>query len=174
MILRPLLLLSAAGLLALPSLADAGEAHVHGVAKLDIAIEAEKLTVLLESPLDNLLGFERAPRSAAEQRLAKALVARLEAGKPFQIDPRGGCSLDKVTLSSAALGLGAEKTSDADHADVDGSFEFKCADATKAAYLDVDLYGQREMQRIEIQVAGPAGQFKRQLARPAKRIQLIR
>ena len=51
-----------------PLLAHAGgKAHVHGVATLDIAVEARKITVQLESPLDNLLGYERTPRTDAER-----------------------------------------------------------------------------------------------------------
>ena len=57
----------------------AGKAHVHGIAKLDVAVEATKITVQLESPLDNLLGYERAPRTDAERRQADAMVARLKA-----------------------------------------------------------------------------------------------
>jgi hypothetical protein len=53
-----------------PLLAHAGgKAHVHGVATLDIAVEARKITVQLESPLDNLLGYERTPRTDAERFL---------------------------------------------------------------------------------------------------------
>jgi hypothetical protein len=41
---------------------SAGKAHEHGALKLDVAIEGNKLTIAMEAPLDNLLGFERAPR----------------------------------------------------------------------------------------------------------------
>lgn len=151
----------------------AGKAHVHGIAKLDVAVEAKKIIVQLESPLDNLLGHERAPRTNAERKQADALVARLEAGETmFRIDPTAQCTLGKVELASSALGLGQPDPSEEGHADIDGSFEFNCADAAKAAFIDVGLFEFKRLQRLEVQVATPKGQFKRDLRRPATRITL--
>ena len=153
----------------------AGKAHVHGVATLDIAVEARKITVQLESPLDNLLGYERAPRTDIERKQANAMVARLEtANAMFRIDPAAQCVPGKVLLVSAALKLGQPNPSAADHADIDGTFEFTCADATKAAFIDVGLFEFKRLQRLNVQVAAPQGQFKRDLKRPASRILLTR
>jgi hypothetical protein len=164
--------------LAMPTLTlAAGHAHVHGVAKLDIAIEPTKLTLALDSPLDNLLGFERAPRTDAERKQADAAVALLRAGASmFRIDPAAQCTLTKVELSSAALKLGQPDPAEATdgHADLDGSFEFSCVDATKASYVDVGLFGFAHLQRLEVQVATPRGQFKRDIKRPAQRISLVK
>ncbi|MEB0165056.1 DUF2796 domain-containing protein, partial [Glaciimonas sp. CA11.2] len=38
--------------------AIAHEAHVHGVGKLDVAIDGAQITLHLDTPLINLLGFE--------------------------------------------------------------------------------------------------------------------
>jgi Protein of unknown function (DUF2796) len=35
----------------------AAEPHVHGVARLDVAVEGPGLTLMLESPLDSLVGL---------------------------------------------------------------------------------------------------------------------
>ena len=153
----------------------AGKAHVHGAAKLDIAVEATRITVQLESPLDNLLGFERPPRTDAERKQADAMVARLKAaGSMFRIDPAAQCTLGKVGLASSALKLGQPDPSEEGHADIDGSFEFNCADAAKAGFIDVDLFEFKHLKRLEVQVAAPKGQFKRDLKRPATRIDLTR
>ncbi len=163
----------AAFLLSMPLARAAGQAHVHGVAKIDIAIEARKLALQLESPLDNLLGFERPPRSDAERKLADALVARLKSADTiFKIDPAAQCSLAKVVLASSALKLGNPDPSEEGHADIDASFEFNCVDANKAAFIDVGLFEFPHLQRLEVQVATPRAQFKRELKRPARRIML--
>ncbi|MDP3083588.1 MAG: DUF2796 domain-containing protein, partial [Rubrivivax sp.] len=52
-----------AALSAAPALA--GKAHEHGIARLDVAVEADRITLLLDTPLDNRGGVERAPRAAA-------------------------------------------------------------------------------------------------------------
>jgi len=153
----------------------AGKAHVHGIAKLDVAVEATKITLQLESPLDNLLGFERAPRTDAERQQADAMVAKLKAADAmFRIDPAAQCTLAKVDLASSALKLGQPDPAEEGHADIDGSFEFTCADAARAAFIDVGLFDYKRLQRLEVQVAAPKGQFKRDLKRPAARIVLTK
>ena len=65
-----LISLLAAGLAATALPAWAAKAHQHGVARLDVAVEATRVTLYLDTPLDNLLGFERAPRTDAERKAA--------------------------------------------------------------------------------------------------------
>jgi len=169
------------GLLVLPLFSHAASttqhAHVHGVARLDIAVEGPTVSLQLEAPLDNFLGFERAPRTAAEKQQADAAVAKLQAAAQlFRIDPAAGCTLKSVTLSSSALKLGPPDPAEeqAGHADLDGSFEFSCKDTAKATYIDVGLFDFKPTQRIEVQVATPAGQFRRDLSRPQQRVSLVK
>jgi len=155
-----------------------GHAHEHGVVKLDIAVEAGKLTVQMESPLDNLVGFERAPRTEAERKTVDAAVARLKAAATlFKIDPAAGCSVARVDLASAPLKLGnAEPAAVNDgHADLDGEFEFSCKDSAHVSFIDLGLFAAfAGMQRIDVQIAAPQGQFKRTLSRPATHIDFAR
>jgi hypothetical protein len=73
----------------------AGKAHEHGALRLDVAIEGSKLTITMEAPLDNLLGFERAPRTDAERKAAADVLARLRSpdkGTPlFALDAAAQC-----------------------------------------------------------------------------------
>ena len=158
-----------------PCLAWSHGPHEHGAVRLDIGVDAGTLTLQLESPLDNLLGFERAPRNGAERAAAAAAVATLKAAATlFRIDPAAGCTPAAVSLNSAALGLGApEPGAQAGHADIDGSFEFRCSNAGRAAFVDVGLFAAfARIQRIDVQVALATGQFKRTLKRPAQRVAL--
>jgi hypothetical protein len=172
-----ILITAAASLLCLGA-AQAADRHEHGVARLDIAIDAKSVTIELETPLENLLGFERAPRNAAEQRQADAMVARLRAADAmFAIDPTAGCKPVRVELTSAVLKLGApdpQAPKREGHADIDGVFEFDCADASKAGYVDVGLFEFKRMQRLQVQIAGTRGQSTRDLKRPERRIVLTK
>ena len=166
-------------LLALPATALAqGHAHQHGMLKLDIAVEARKLSLQMQSPLDNLVGFERAPRNDAERKRVDAALAKLEAGQAlFTIDPAAQCKLAKVQLNSAVLKLGAPAPpgKHSEHADIDAVFEFDCQDTARAAFVDVGLFDAFPgMKRIEVQVATPTAQHKRTLERPARRVALTR
>jgi Protein of unknown function (DUF2796) len=163
-------------LLAAPLAALAqGSAHVHGQGTLDIAVDAKKVNVQFDTPLDNLVGFERAPRTDAERKRADEAVARLKAGdQMFKFDPAAGCKLAQVELNSAALGLGKPGAAAAKdgHAALEASWEFVCTDATQAAYVDVGLFAFNQLKRVQLQLALPKGQHKRELKRPHARIVL--
>ena len=162
-------------LLAAPLGAQAqGHAHVHGLAKLDIAVEAKKITLSFETPLDNLVGFERAPRTDSERRRADEAVARLRAGDTmFRFDPAAGCKLASVELSSAAMKLGtAEGMPQDGHAELEAEWQFDCSDATRAGFVDVGLFAFNQLKRVQVQLALPKAQRQRELKRPDSRIVL--
>ena len=154
----------------------AGKAHEHGVARLDIAVAANGVSIELDTPLSNLLGFERAPRTDAERDKVKAAVARLRDGAAlFRIDPAAGCTLDKVELVSAPLQLGLATPAADDHGDLGGSYQFNCQAGAKAGFVEVGLFEAfAGLKRVELQVAMPRGQLKATLRRPASRVVLAR
>lgn len=161
-------------LLVWPLAALAGGAHEHGVARLDIAVEATRIVVQFESPLDNLVGFERAPRTDSERQRADEAVVRLKDGERlFQFDPAAGCKLTRASIDSPVLGLGSPSgTAAAGHAELFASWEFACADAAKAAHVDVGLFAFNQLKRVQVQLALPKAQARRELKRPKKRILL--
>ncbi|MDR9834932.1 DUF2796 domain-containing protein [Herbaspirillum huttiense] len=178
--LIPLVLLSLASLPALA--ADEGHdhhgnhpAHVHGVGKLDVALEGNTLTLHLDSPLINLVGFEHAATSSKDKETVRAAVKNLrEVNRIFATDAAAQCKPAEVQLESAVLtpALLGEKTpatsepapSDG-HADLDGDFTLVCA--TPGALNTVDVSGLFAafpgFQRIDVQLATPKKQGAVQL-----------
>ena len=156
--------------------AQGASPHEHGVARLDVAVDAGRVRIELDTPLDNLLGFERAPRSDAERAKVSALVARLRAGDTlFRIDAAAGCKLSKVDLVSPPLGLGKEAAAAGEHGDLNGSYEFLCANGARAGFLEVGLFDAfPALKRIDLQVATSKGQLKAVLRKPASRVALVR
>ena len=189
-------------LMAMWPAAHAGKAHEHGVAKVDVAIEGGKLTVALQSPLDSLLGFERAPRTDAERKAAADMLARLRSGGAlFKADAAAQCTLSKAEVSAPVLDAAnkapvtgaaakatdtgaaakatvmgaAAKATEGDHADLDASYEYTCAQPQQLRTLELGLFDAfKRMQRIEVQVAGAQGQSKVTLKRPARTVKLVR
>lgn len=156
--------------------AVAAPAHEHGIAHLDLAVEARRVTFDLQVPLDSLLGFERAPRTDAERQRSDAAIARLRAaGDLFRIDGAAACTLDRVTLVSPMLGLGGKPADKDAHADLEGRFEFACQSGARAGHVDVGLFEAfAGLRRIELQVVTPRGQMQARLQRPASRVALVR
>ena len=154
----------------------AAQPHEHGLAQLDVVVQAQRVVIELDTPLDNLLGFERAPRTDAERAKAAAVVARLrDATALFRIDPSAGCSLARVELNSAALSLGTAAPSASEHAGLTGTFEFRCSAGARAGFVEVGLFDAfAGLKRLDLQVATPRGQLKATLRRPATRVALAR
>jgi len=144
-------------------------AHVHGQMKLDVAIDGPTVVIDMESPLDNIVGFERAPKTDAEKKTVADAVAQLRAAdKLFAIDPAANCKLGPVDLRSGALGLGNPDPSEpVGHADLDATFSFNCTNAAAAKFIDLNLFSAfKGLRQIDSQIASSQGQFKRQLKRP--------
>lgn len=157
----------------------AGKAHEHGALRLDVAVDGHTLSITLQAPLDNLLGFERAPRTEAERKAAADMLARLRspyrAPPLFAADAAAQCSLSRAEVAAPLLEPGADAAAKEEHADLDADYEFSCARPGELRNLDLGLFeAYRRLQRIDVQVAGPTGQAKVTLKRPARSVRLLR
>ena len=146
-------------------------AHVHGIAKLDVAIDGETLTLALESPLDNLLGFEHMPRTDKQKAAVRAMAETLN--KPaalFVATPAAQCAPASVKLESPVLEP-AKKDAGDGHADLDGEFVFRCAHPEALRDIEVRMFSAfPHLRQVDIQVAAPRGQAAGQLTAKQPRI----
>ena len=173
------------------SMAHAGKAHEHGVVRLDVSIEGPQVTIAMTAALDNWLGFERAPRTDAERKAAAEVLARLrnpsQGSALFALNAQAQCQLAQAGVSAPVLEPAAKpaaapaaprppaaKGGDG-HADLEASYSFQCAQPAQLRSLDLGLIdAYKRIQRIEVQVAGPKGQSKVTLRRPARSVMLAR
>jgi hypothetical protein len=176
-LLSPLLLLAACAV-AVPAAAQAHKAHSHGIAELEVAIDGPLLTLKLESPLDSLLGFERAPRNDAERERVRVMAQALRSG-PFVPTAAARCRLERVSLSSAALapdllgepGPAAGGKTSSEHADLDAGFVYRCDEPKALTGIDVMLFDHfKRLRRVDTQVAGPKGQAALKLTSKSRQI----
>jgi hypothetical protein len=160
-------------LCAIAAHAQAPHAHVHGQLKLDVAVDVQSISFGIDSPLDNIVGFEHAPRTDAERKTAQQALAQLRAaGALFSIDPAAACRLNQVDLVAPALGLGEPRAGEAQgHADLEGNIVFECRSPVQARFIDIALFDAfHNLKEIEVQIATPSGQFQRTLKRPVGRL----
>lgn len=152
------------------------KAHEHGAMKVNVAIEGAKLSIDVEMPLDNLVGFERAPRTDAERKSAAAALARMRTGAElFKPNAEAQCTSASATVEAPVLEPGAKAAPASDHADLDATYVFQCAQPAQLATLDVSIFDAfKRVKRINVQVAGPKGQSKVVLRPPARQVQLAK
>ena len=156
-------------LIALPALASAHGAHVHGIATLDVALDGEQLTAHLEMPGDTLVGFERPPADDAERaKLAEAKAVL--SSPPRWIAPSldAGCALTANTLDASGFAA-----AHGGHADVDVELAWRCAVPARLDALDVLLFGHfPRLERVTVNLVLPDRQDTRVLTPGATRVRL--
>jgi zinc transport system substrate-binding protein len=159
-------------------------AHVHGVAMLNVALDSDELLIELTSPAMNLVGFEHAPRDAAQRdAVAEARRALAEPERLIRINPEADCTLAE---SHAMLELG-EHAGDAHdptqsdipshatevHADGHGEYHWRCAHPGRLAHIELPLFDVFPgTERIEVQLITPTDQSASELTSDNRRLDL--
>lgn len=146
-------------------------AHEHGVGSLNLVVDGNDVSIELDSPADNLLGFEYLPTSDADKAKVKALRAQLtEADTLFLFPAAAACSLTGVELSSALFDAVADQHGHAHdhdekdqaaegHADIQAQFQFTCTQAAQLDQIQVALFSAFPgTERLLLQAIGPKGQ----------------
>lgn len=179
-VLRPLTIVCL-GLLGLGAQAHEPGAHVHGQAVLRVVVDGNTLSAELESPLDNILGYEHTPGTAQEQQAVKLAVIALRKPGILLPTPAAQCTPQKVSLASAALTpamlgeTGPATPPSADepgHADLDGEFSWQCAKPEFLHSLRVDLFlAFPRLHKLQVEVAGPKGQSATTLTQSHRTVQ---
>lgn len=134
------------------AMAVAHEKHVHGEARLDVAIDKSTVSLDLELPLDVVVGFERAPKNDKEKKaLASAEKMLKDAAALWVLTPAANCSVESVQVSAPEF--------DGEHADMDASYVFHCANPAALQAIEAALFKSfKRLHRIEVQRIGPNGQ----------------
>jgi hypothetical protein len=160
----------------------AAPAHVHGIATLDVVVEGQALDIELESPLDNLVGFEHAPRTSGEIAAVRAMARQFAAAKSmFAPSPAARCALKSVRLSSAVIdpqlltvaaspgqpATEAEQGKDDGdgHAELNARVSYRCEQPASLKRLETGVFAAfPRMVGINAQVAASGRQFAAKLA----------
>ena len=141
--------------------------HVHGTGELQVAVDSNTLTLELHAPLENLLGFEHAARTASEREAVKAMTAKLERPEMlFKLPKAASCTARPTRIESplgAASATGAHmdpnKNGSDDHADLSATFSFICTRIDKLDSIDVAIFTAFPATRtLNAAVIGPRGQ----------------
>ena len=159
--------------------AQSTKPHHHGAVKLGVAIDGAEVTLAVEMPLDSVVGFERAPRTDAERKAAATALEKLrDGGSLFRFDAPAACTLAGVKVDAPVLEQAAKAGADKkekEHADLDATYTFKCAQPSRLTSLEVLLFDAfKRIERIDVQAVLPHGQTKAVLRRTARQVRLAK
>ncbi len=91
------------------------DAHVHGVAHLNAAVEGTTLHLEFTSPAANIVGFEHEPRTPEQKDGVRNAMEKLEDGsKLFIPSPEAQCRLSKSSVKTD-IENDADHDTDAEH-----------------------------------------------------------
>lgn len=143
-------------------------AHEHGIATLEVAVDASQLVLQFRSPAMNLLGFEHQPRSVRDNAAVSRAVEWLRnPAAQFQPSSDAGCRIVKSEVTPP------DWEHSTDHSEFAASYEFHCQRPAALQHLDVRLLQHLDADmKIEVQVASPDGQHSTELTRSNTRLAL--
>lgn len=153
------------------------DAHEHGAADLRVAVDGKVLLIEFESPLDNLVGFEHAPRDQKQRdALANAERTLTRFDHLFALPTTAACTLKDVRLQSP-WSHGSDPHKDRHehepgetHADLQVTYQLECAQPQALKAMEVKLFDAfSRVHRIKAETATPRGQSSTTL-NPAKRM----
>lgn len=160
--------------------AYAAAPHVHGTARMQLAIEGKSMEVALTAPLDSLLGFEHAPRNDSQRKAVREMMARLNDSATLLIPSAAAqCKGEKPLITAPALETKDKphrhgKHHDAhdhakhedEHAEIEAVFSFYCTSPAALRGMEVRLFDAfPRLQRLQAEVAAPGKQSAASLTR---------
>jgi hypothetical protein len=167
---------------ALPSRADKKRqlgAHEHGSGTLNIAVEGRAVTMALEIPGTDIVGFEHEAKTAADQaKLAAATQVLREPLALFKPAVDAGCTLKdaKVAFESdaeeAAAKPGAKPAASGDgHKEFHANYTLDCADPVKLTALDFAFFKSFSgAKKLTVNVISAKGQSRYEVSRAKPRV----
>ena len=150
------------------------EAHTHGVAEVNIAIDGSKVDVEFRSPAESVMGFEHEAKSESDKQKRDAALRTVQTkiNQMVVFDPKLNCKFSEVkTVIVEEEGEPGKSQSDKSahgHKDQKKTAEHREVRATVSAACDKTLAGSRvtfgvhktfpAIGEIKVQVLGDAKQ----------------
>jgi hypothetical protein len=168
------------------------DAHLHGKVVVNIALEGKLLSVELDAPAVNVIGFEHAPRTDAQKREVAAVDRWLASGVGVVgVAAAAGCVRQQVDYTPPKFdgdhadhdhdhehehdhdAGGKDQGGSEAHADYRARFTYTCANPAALPWVDLWLVRRlKNVAEIEVNLVTPQAQTQRTLGADATRIEL--
>lgn len=129
-------------------------AHQHGHGSVNIAIEGNRLSIELEAPGDDIVGFERVAKTKKDKAAIAAADEKLrDTAKLFELPAAAQC---QVVKSDVKL-LGGK----GEHNEFHASYEYDCATIGSLDRIDFKYFTAfPRAKELEVAVINEQGQLK--------------
>jgi len=163
-------------------------AHEHGRGTLNIAIEGSTMTMQLETPGVDIVGFEHAAKSPRDMEAVEK--AKLQLMMPltlFKLPPAAGCQVVEAKVeveahhdhdhTETAGAKGAEDSKagakSEGHSEFHAEYVFECTSASNITTIEFGYFAAfAGAERLAVSVITPKGQSTYEAARANPRISL--
>ena len=134
-------------------------AHEHGHGHLNVAIEAKRVSMELEVPGADILGFEHAPSNAEERAAVDDAKAKLaSASSLFKLPPDAGCGLDGARVSAGDHDETASAAEE-NHSEFRAEYDLECRAVGKLTVVEFAYFSVFPgTEELEVNVISPKGQ----------------
>lgn len=135
-------------------------AHVHGQAQLQLAIDQTQVSMSFSSPLDNFLGFERAPKDDVEQEKVKQLLHQLNNPLAwFKLSDTAECQIKQLEIDAPAL-TGKQKSDEQKkHGDLRFELDLHCKNPQQLRSVTaLVLHQYKGIKRLKLEVVAAIAQ----------------
>jgi len=142
-----------------------------------VVLDGNRLLLELEGPLDNLVGFEHAPRSDIERSALRTMESSLRATERLlapsaAAECRAGAVKVDQPFAGEAAGTGAKEETPR-HSGARVVWEFDCKRPDRLVGVDLLLFDVFPgLKRVNVQIASPRGQASTLLTRASPRLPL--
>mgnify|MGYP006150972361 CR=1 FL=1 len=167
------------------------DAHEHGHASMQVVLEGDELSINIEAPGMDIVGFEHAPKGDAEKGRIQQAVGQLENMKAmFSLPEKALCSFTEAHAEHASLEADkddghsdhkdAQKPSDnkdshkdkaSNHSVFHAHYAWRCKEPEALGYIEARYFEVfPATAEIEALIIGPNGQSAQELTAKSARI----
>ena len=156
--------------------AQAGKAHVHGNAAMEVVVDGKAIEIRFESPLDSLIGFEHAPRTEKQKKAVQAMEERFRQPETLFVptaEARCSASPAEVSLPFKADAKTASDHQEKEtHSDMEATIRFNCENPAALKGMEVRLFGAFPgLKRVDAQAVSERGQSAARLTPRQRNLQ---
>lgn len=135
------------------------DAHVHGMATLDLVMDGEALMIHLQSPLMNFLGFEHQPETAQQKHIYRDMLQQFELLETLLTVEGASCHAESIEIDDVFA-----NQNEAGHTDIDISYFLRCEQPDKITGLQINLFDiYNRLELLQVQMVLPSGQQQLEL-----------